>query len=79
MLELQNPVIAGVRKDSDFAKALQTQVSAIFLLKADVMTLRNLLKDKKDKKANRFEFLHRKDKKQKKSGNYYACAGFNFT
>ena len=48
MLDLQNPVIAGIRKDCDFAKAVESPVSAIFLLKADVMTLRNLLKEKKD-------------------------------
>ena len=54
MFELQNPVIAGVRKDADFYNAVETPVSAIFLLKADVMTLRELIKDKKDKKV----FVH---------------------
>ena len=54
MLELQNPVIAGVRKDADFYLAVQAPVSVIFLLKADVMTLSELLKNKQDKKV----FVH---------------------
>ena len=54
MLELENPVIAAVRKDSDFIDAVNSPVSAIFLLKADVMTLENLLASKGDKKV----FVH---------------------
>ena len=54
MLDLQNPVIAGVRKDVDFIDAVNSPASAIFLLKADVMTLRELIKEKKDKKV----FVH---------------------
>lgn len=54
MLELQNPIIAGVRKESDFNLAVQSPVSAIFLLKSDVMTLRELINNKQGKKV----FVH---------------------
>ena len=54
MLELLNPVIAAIRKDSDFESAVQSRANLIFMLKADVMTIEKLLVNKKDKKV----FVH---------------------
>jgi glycerol uptake operon antiterminator len=54
MFELQNPVIAAVRKDVEFESAVNSPVSVIFMLKADVMTLKDVLANKKDKKV----FVH---------------------
>lgn len=54
MLELLNPVISAVRKDSDFESAVNSKSNLIFMLKADVMTIGDLLKTKKDKKV----FVH---------------------
>ena len=54
MLELLNPVIAAIRKDSDFENAVQSRANLIFMLKADVMTIGKLVSNKKDKKV----FVH---------------------
>lgn len=54
MIELENPVIAAVRKDSEFDFAVQSSASFIFMLKADVMTLKDVVARKKDKKV----FVH---------------------
>lgn len=54
MLELSNPIIPAIRKDEEFYTAVSSPASAIFLLKADVMTLKNLLACKQDKKI----FVH---------------------
>ena len=54
MLELLNPVISAVRKDSDFESAVNSKSNLIFMLKADVMTIGELLKAKKNKKI----FVH---------------------
>ena len=54
MLELENPVIAAVRKDSEFESAINSLTSVIFLLKADIMSLNKLI----EKKGNKKIFVH---------------------
>lgn len=54
MIEFINPVIAAVRTDEQYKKALESDVSAIFMLKADMLTIGDLILDKKDKKV----FVH---------------------
>ncbi len=49
MLELINPVIAAVRTDEEYCAAVKSPVSAIFMLKADILTLPKLLAQKGDK------------------------------
>lgn len=50
MLDLINPVIAAVRTDGEFAEAVKANVSAVFMLKADVLTLPALARGKGVKK-----------------------------
>ena len=50
MLDLINPVIAAVRTDGEFAEAVKANVSAVFMLKADVLTLPALARGKGAKK-----------------------------
>ena len=54
MIEFTNPVIAAVRSDEEYLKAINSPVLAIFMLKADILTLENLLKQKNGKKI----FVH---------------------
>lgn len=54
MIEFINPVIAAVRTDEQYKNALKSDVSAIFMLKADILTIPELIKEKKDKKV----FVH---------------------
>ncbi len=54
MIEFTNPVIAAVRSDGEYRRALESEVSVIFMLKADLLTLGTILKEKKDKKV----FVH---------------------
>lgn len=54
MIEFINPIIAAVRTDEQYKKALESDVSAVFMLKADMLTIADLIKDKKDKKV----FVH---------------------
>jgi len=54
MIEFINPVIAAVRSDEQYKKALKSDVSAIFMLKADILTISELIKEKIDKKV----FVH---------------------
>ena len=54
MIEFINPIIAAVRTDEQYKIALKSDVSAIFMLKADMLTVAELIKEKKDKKV----FVH---------------------
>ena len=49
MLDLINPVIAAVRTDEEYLLATKSPVTAIFMLKADILTLPDLLACKRDK------------------------------
>ena len=54
MIEFINPIIAAVRTDEQYKTALNSDVSAIFMLKADMLTISKLIEDKKEKKV----FVH---------------------
>lgn len=50
MLDLSDPVIAAVRSDEEYRTAVRSAVSAVFMLKADVLTLPELMQQKCGKK-----------------------------
>ncbi len=53
-MELENPVISAIKKDSEFDSALNSPSNVIFMLKADIMTLKSVIDKKQDKKV----FVH---------------------
>ncbi len=50
MLDFSDPVIAAVRSDAEFRAAVCTSVGAVFMLKADLITLPELIREKRGKK-----------------------------
>ena len=53
-MELENPVIPAIRKDIEFEDAVNSSANVVFMLKADIMTLKDVIANKKDKKV----FVH---------------------
>lgn len=53
-MEFENPVIPAIRKDSEFADAVNSSANVVFMLKADIMTLKQVIENKGDKKI----FVH---------------------
>lgn len=54
MLTLDNPVISAVRSDEEFLLAVKSQVDIVFMLKADIFTISDLIKNANGKKV----FVH---------------------
>lgn len=54
MFKLTNPVIAAVRSDEDLARALKSPAEAVFMLKADINTLKSAI----DSKCGKSVFVH---------------------
>ena len=50
MLDFSDPVIAAVRSDAEFHAAVRSAVGAVFMLKADLLTLPALMREKHGKK-----------------------------
>ena len=48
IMELDNPVISAIKKDSEFESALNSPSNVIFMLKADIMTLKTVIDKKQD-------------------------------
>ncbi len=53
-MEFENPVIPAIRKDSEFVDAVNSSANVVFMLKADIMTLKQVIENKGDKKV----FVH---------------------
>lgn len=53
-IDLSDPVIAAVRTAEEFESAVNTGVAAVFMLKADVLTLEDMMRRKNGKKV----FVH---------------------
>jgi len=52
----EHPVIASIRNDSDFKYALNSKVTALFILHGDIFNLPQIIKE--CKKHNKLVFLH---------------------
>lgn len=51
MLDLSNPVIAAVRNEEEFLRAVESGAGAIFLIRADIISLPRLIAMKKNKRV----------------------------
>ena len=52
----ENPIIASIRNDSDFKYALNSKVTALFILHGDIFNLPRIMKECKE--HNKLVFLH---------------------
>lgn len=52
----EHPVIASIRNDSDFKYALNSKVTALFILYGDIFNLPRIMKECKNR--NKLVFLH---------------------